>query len=185
MTTRAVLSTGANLGDSRAALASVVQALGSRAVAVSDVYTTAPWGGVPQDDFVNQVIIAEDERTPRQWLEFCRACEQAAQRVRDVRWGPRTLDVDVVTVIGDDGATIRSDDPELTLPHPRAALRAFVLVPWLEIDPAARLWSGDGEQAVTELLSALPAAERDGVRRLAAGRPEAGRADAGRPEAGR
>lgn len=169
-TTRAVLSTGANLGDSRAALASVVAALGARVIAVSSVYTTAPWGGVAQDDFVNQAILAEDERTPRGWLEFCRECEQAAQRVRDVRWGPRTLDVDVITVTGADGAAVRSDDPELTLPHPRAAQRAFVLVPWLEIDPAARLWTPGGERPVAELLAALPAAERDGVRRLEATR---------------
>lgn len=166
MTTRAVLSTGANLGDARAALASVVEALGDTLIAASRVYTTAPWGGVAQDDFVNQALIAEADWTPEQWLEFCHDCERAAQRVRDVRWGPRTLDVDVVAVTRD-GVAVRSDDPTLTLPHPRAAERAFVLAPWLEIDPSARLWTPDGERAVVDLFAALPADERDGVRVVA------------------
>lgn len=164
MTSRAVLSAGSNLGDSRARLAEVVEALGDRVVAVSGVYVTAPWGGVEQDDFVNRTIIADGEWTPREWLEFCRECERAADRVREVRWGPRTLDVDVISVEVD-GVAVRSDDPELTLPHPRAAERAFVLAPWLEVDPDARLWTPCGERPVAELLEALPAAERAGVRR--------------------
>ena len=83
------------------------------------------------------------------------AAEAAAARTRDVRWGPRTLDVDVVTV----GDAV-SDDPELTLPHPRAAQRAFVLAPWAALDPAAQL----AGRSVAGLLAALPAGERDGVR---------------------
>ncbi|GAA3955006.1 2-amino-4-hydroxy-6-hydroxymethyldihydropteridine diphosphokinase [Gordonia caeni] len=164
MTSRAVLSAGSNLGDSRARLAEVVEALGDRVVAVSGVYVTAPWGGVEQDDFVNRTIIADSEWSPREWLAFCRECERAADRVRQVRWGPRTLDVDVISVEVD-GAAVRSDDPELTLPHPRAAERAFVLAPWLEADPDARLWTPGGERPVAELLEALPATERAGVRR--------------------
>lgn len=164
MTSRAVLSAGSNLGDSRARLAEVVDALGDRVIAVSGVYVTAPWGGVEQDDFVNQTIIAEAPWTPREWLQFCRECERAADRVREVRWGPRTLDVDVISVEVD-GAAVRSDDPELTLPHPRAAERAFVLAPWLDADPAALLWTPTGERAVADLLEALPAEERTGVRR--------------------
>ncbi|MEZ5212991.1 2-amino-4-hydroxy-6-hydroxymethyldihydropteridine diphosphokinase [Gordonia sp. (in: high G+C Gram-positive bacteria)] len=164
---RAVLSAGSNVGDSRRHLASVAAALGERAVAVSSVYITPPWGPVAQDDFVNQVIIAEGELTPRDWLEFCRCCERAADRVRVERWGPRTLDVDVVTVEAD-GAAVRSDDPELTLPHPRAAVRAFVLVPWLEVDPEASLWTPGGTRRIAELLDELDPAERAGVRRAAA-----------------
>ena len=161
---RVVLSVGANLDERDARLASVSAALGDRLVAASDVYTTAPWGGVSQDDFRNQTLIAEADLSPADWLAFCRDCERAADRTREVRWGPRTLDVDVISVEVD-GVAVRSDDPDLTLPHPRAAERAFVLVPWLQIDPEARLWTPDGERAVTELLEALPAAERNGVRR--------------------
>lgn len=165
MTTRAVLSAGSNLGDSRAQLASVTAALGHRVVAASSIYVTPPWGGVEQDDFVNQTVIAEADWTPRQWLEFCRECERAAERVREVRWGPRTLDVDVISVADAGGVVVRSTDPELTLPHPRAAERAFVLAPWLQIEPDAQLWTAAGPRPVAALLAALPAAERDGVRR--------------------
>lgn len=163
MISRAVLSAGSNLGESRAHLAGVVEALGERVVAVSSVYITAPWGGVEQADFVNQTIIAESDWTPREWLEFCRDCERAADRRREVRWGPRTLDVDVISVRVD-GVEVRSDDPELTLPHPRAAERAFVLAPWLEADPQACLWTPSGERPVADVLEELAGTERAGVR---------------------
>ena len=80
--------------------------------------------------------------TPRGWLARAHELEQAAGRTREVRWGARTLDVDVVTVTGDDGTPVLSDDPELTLPHPRAHERAFVLVPWLTLEPGARSCPG-------------------------------------------
>ena len=160
----AVLSAGSNIGDSRAHLRSVVDALGDDLTAVSSVYSTAPWGGVEQDDYLNVTLLAEGDRTPEQWLEFCRECEAAADRTREVRWGPRTLDVDVINV-DVDGSPVVSHDPELTLPHPRAAYRAFVLVPWLEIDPAAQLWTADGVHPVAELLAGLAASEVDGVHR--------------------
>jgi 2-amino-4-hydroxy-6-hydroxymethyldihydropteridine diphosphokinase len=131
----AVLSIGSNLGDRLAHLQSAVDALRPWLRAVSPVYETAPWGPVEQDDYLNAVLLAADpDAAPRDWLDRAHAAEQAAGRTRDVRWGPRTLDVDVVSV--DD---IVSDDPELTLPHPRAAERAFVLVPWLAVDAAASL----------------------------------------------
>ena len=95
--TRAVLSIGSNLGDRLANLAGVVAALpGAR---VSPVYETDPWGPVPQDDYLNAIVVADDAgRDAAGWLSFVREAEQAAGRVRDVRWGPRTLDVDVVQV---------------------------------------------------------------------------------------
>jgi 2-amino-4-hydroxy-6-hydroxymethyldihydropteridine diphosphokinase len=131
--TRAVLSIGSNVGDRLAHLQSVVDAL--HPVAVSPVYETAPWGGVDQDDFLNAILIVADPDTDAYgWLAKAHACEQAAGRVRDVRWGPRTLDVDVIDVDG-----IVSPDPELTLPHPRAHERDFVLVPWADVDPSAVL----------------------------------------------
>ena len=130
-----VLSIGSNLGDRLAHLQGAVDALRPWVVAVSRVYETAPWGPVPQDDYLNAIVLADDpDATPLDWLERAHAAEQAAGRTRDVRWGPRTLDVDVVAV-GD----VHRDDPELTLPHPRAHERAFVLVPWHDLDPDATL----------------------------------------------
>lgn len=143
----AVLSIGSNLGDRRAHLQRAVDAMRPWLRAVSPVYETAPWGPVEQDDFLNAVLlVADDDAAPRDWLIRAQAAEQAAGRTRKVRWGPRTLDVDVIAV--DD---VRSDDPELTLPHPRAAQRAFVLVPWLAVDPDATL---DGH-AVRDLAARL------------------------------
>jgi 2-amino-4-hydroxy-6-hydroxymethyldihydropteridine diphosphokinase len=137
--TRAVLSIGSNIGDRTAHLQTAVAALGRTVRAVSSIYRTPPWGGVKQDDFYNIVVIAEDERSDAaQWLQRCHELEQAAGRERLVRWGPRTLDADVISVELH-GHPVISADPELTLPHPRAAERGFVLVPWAEVDPAAEL----------------------------------------------
>ena len=132
---RAVLSIGSNLGDRVATLQTAVDAFRPWLVAVSPVYETAPWGPVPQDDYLNAVLVVDDPTAAaRTWLERGHAAESAAGRERDVRWGPRTLDVDIVSV--DD---VVSDDPELTLPHPRAHERAFVLVPWRDVQPEALL----------------------------------------------
>ncbi|MFF2086726.1 2-amino-4-hydroxy-6-hydroxymethyldihydropteridine diphosphokinase [Nocardia sp. NPDC058176] len=162
---RAVLSIGANLGDRPAALRSVLDALGERAVAVSPVYTTAPWGGVDQDDYLNAVVVAEDPSfDDYAWLRFGQELEQAAGRVRQVRWGARTLDVDVVQCTGDTGApVVRATDPTLILPHPQAHNRAFVLVPWLDVEPAARLLVDGVEVPIADLLARLDPAERAGV----------------------
>lgn len=155
--TRAVLSIGSNLGDRFDTLHGAVERFRTWLLAVSPVYETPPWGPVAQDDYLNAVlIVADDAAPPRTWLERAQSAEQAAGRIRDVRWGPRTLDVDVIDVDG-----ITSADPQLTLPHPRAAERAFVLVPWLDVEPEALL----GGIPVIDLVAALPAAERDGVRR--------------------
>lgn len=161
--TRAVLSAGSNIGDRNAHLASVVSGFADELIAVSHVYATPPWGGVEQDDFHNITLIVDGPLTPAQWLSRGLRLEQAADRVREVRWGPRTLDVDVISVIGPDGPVI-SDDPDLTLPHPRAAERAFVLIPWLEIDPDATLWTPAGEIPVAELVERLDDAECRDVR---------------------
>ena len=143
---RAVLSTGSNMEDSRAHLHSVVEEFAGEVCAASSLYATAPWGGVEQPDFLNQVLIVEVDQTPLELLRRCQRLEQRAHRVREQRWGPRTLDVDIVHIDG-----VSSADPELTLPHPRADQRAFVLVPWLEVDPEASL---DG-RPVTEILDTL------------------------------
>ena len=152
---RAVLSLGANLGDRAAALRTAVAALADDGVLVarSTLYETPPWGPVEQPPYLNAVVVVRGDRDAAGWLARAHQLEQAAGRTRDGRWGPRTLDVDVVTVTGDDGQPVRSDDPALTLPHPRAHERAFVLVPWASLDPTAVL---PGRGRVSDLLAALP-----------------------------
>jgi 2-amino-4-hydroxy-6-hydroxymethyldihydropteridine diphosphokinase len=159
----AVLSIGANLGDRLAALQGAVDALRPWVSATSAVYETPPWGPVPQDDFLNAIVLVDDPAAdPAGWLARAHAAEDAAGRTREVRWGPRTLDVDVIAVDGVDGP-VHSDDPRLTLPHPRAGERAFVLVPWLDVDPAAAL----AGTPVKQLVQALAPDEVVGVRRRA------------------
>lgn len=141
---RCVLSIGSNVGDRAAHLQAALDALpglGIRPVAVSPVYETAPVGGPDQGPYLNAVAIVETDAEPRAVLEACHVVEAQRDRRRELRWGPRTLDVDVIAY--DD---LRQDDPHLTLPHPRAAARRFVCVPWLDIDPAASLPEGPVRQ---------------------------------------
>ena len=161
--TRAVLSLGANLGDRAGALRTALAALaGDGLVARSTLYETPPWGPVEQPPYLNAVAIVRGPGDAAGWLARAHELEQAAGRSRQVRFGPRTLDVDVVTVIGDDGAPVLSEDPELTLPHPRAHERAFVLVPWLTLDPGAAL---PGHGRVADLVAALPPEDVAAVKR--------------------
>jgi 2-amino-4-hydroxy-6-hydroxymethyldihydropteridine diphosphokinase len=154
--TTAVLSIGSNLGDRLGFLRSAVDGL--PVLAVSPVYETAPWGVTEQDDFLNAVVIVSaDDADEWFWLHRAHTLENAAGRVREVRWGPRSLDVDVITVAG-----VTSRDPRLELPHPRAHERAFVLVPWLDVQPDAEL---PGHGRIAGLVAALPAGEVEGVRR--------------------
>ena len=161
--TRAVLSLGANLGDRADALRTALTALKDDGlVARSTLYETPPWGPVEQPPYLNAVAIVRGPRDAIGWLTRAHELEQAAGRTREVRFGPRTLDVDVVTVTGDDGSPVLSDDADLTLPHPRAHERAFVLVPWLTLEPAAVL---PGRGPVAELVAALPPDDVAGVKR--------------------
>jgi 2-amino-4-hydroxy-6-hydroxymethyldihydropteridine diphosphokinase len=161
--TRAVLSLGSNVGDREAHLRHALALLAPWTTAVSATYATAPWGGVAQDDFLNLVVAVDDPAAgPHDWLDRAQQAERARDRDRSsgaVRWGPRTLDVDVLTV-EDAGGGVTSDEPALLLPHPRVAERAFVLVPWAEIEPDTVV---PGRGRVADLLAALPADERDGV----------------------
>lgn len=149
----AALGLGANLGDARGALRLAVQALrstpGIRVRAVSSLYSTAPVGGPAQPDYLNAVVVVSTELAPSDLLAIAQRLEAAAERTREVRWGPRTLDVDILAVAG-----IRSDDPRLLLPHPRAHERGFVLVPWAQIDPDFEV---PGRGSVAALREALPA----------------------------
>lgn len=154
---RAVLSLGSNLGDRLEYLRVAVRGLSDVLLAASRVYETAPWGVTDQPDFLNAVLLVESaEFGAWDWLRRAQRLEREAERRREQRWGPRTLDVDVVTV-----DEVRSHDPELLLPHPGTPARATVLIPWLDVDPGATL---PGHGAVSELLAALPEAETAGVR---------------------
>lgn len=166
MMVRAAVSLGANVGDRRAALDQAVAVLrevpGLLRLAMSPVYETEPVGGVAQPSFLNAVVVLDVETSSAQalagqLLRVARRAEAELRRVRDVRWGPRTLDVDVLSV-----ADLVSDDPELTLPHPRLAERAFVLIPWADVDPD---YAVPGLASVRTLLAQLPERERLGVRR--------------------
>ena len=128
--TRAFLGLGSNLGDSRTLLRTAVDGLGPEVVAVSDLYETAPVGGPEQPSFLNLVVQLDTDDSPLELLARCQALEQAADRVREVRWGPRTLDVDVLWI---DGVALQTD--QLTVPHPRMHERRFVLAPLAELAP--------------------------------------------------
>lgn len=150
---RVAFGLGANLGDRLAALQGAVDLLcaaGPTPVAVSPVYQTAPVGGPDQPDYLNAVLVVETDQAPRDLLALAQRVEQAFRRTREVRWGPRTLDVDVLAI----GADV-VDEPDLQVPHPRAAERAFVLVPWAAADPEAEL---PGRGPITALLSTLDVA---------------------------
>lgn len=124
---RALLGLGSNLGDRVAFLQEAVDAIPD-VVAVSDAYETDPVGGPDQQAFLNLVVELDTTRSARELLDVCREREQAAERVRTVRWGPRTLDVDVLWI---DGEIV--DEPDLIVPHPRMFERAFVLVPLADV----------------------------------------------------
>jgi 2-amino-4-hydroxy-6-hydroxymethyldihydropteridine diphosphokinase len=162
---RVVLSIGSNLGDRLARLQSVVDGLGEAVVAVSPVYETDPWGRVEQAPFLNAVLVADDPACDGQaWLSRAQEFERAAGRVRGERWGPRTLDVDLIACYGEGQTEVTTREPNLTLPHPLAHLRAFVMVPWLAIEPDARLTVAEGPRPVAQLLAELDPADRSGVR---------------------
>lgn len=166
--TRVLLGLGSNLGDRRARLRDAVASLPG-VTGVSDVYETDPVGGPDQDRYLNIVValdvpvvlggaprpadaIAADDApgpmTPLELLAICQRIESAAGRVRDVRWGPRTLDVDVLWIDG-----VELDEPDLTVPHPRMFERRFVLAPLAELAPdvAPEGWERDAQGRVDRL----------------------------------
>ena len=148
---KVVFSIGSNIGDRLANLR--VAAAGARDVSAlvdlhcSPVYETDPVGGPPQDSYLNAVLLARSDLDPHALLALAQGWEQLAGRVRTERWGPRTLDVDLIVVGGR-----RGNDEQLTLPHPLAHTRAFVLAPWHDVDPDAEL---PGHGRVIELLADL------------------------------
>lgn len=152
---RAYLSLGSNMGDRGAYLALGVAALTtSEPYRVSRVYESEPVGGVVQDDFWNLVVELTTNASPEALLERAQRAEALAERVRDVRWGPRTLDVDVL-LLGDEWR----DSETLTLPHPRLYERSFVLEPLRELAPElvseAQRAAGEGGVVVLGTLESL------------------------------
>jgi 2-amino-4-hydroxy-6-hydroxymethyldihydropteridine diphosphokinase len=157
---RAVLSVGANLGDRLGTLQGCVQAIAklpdTDVLAISPLYQTAPVGGPPQPGYLNAVLAVRTGLPPRGLLDAIHEIEARFGRVRAERFGPRTLDIDIVDYAGQ-----VSDDPDLTLPHPRAHQRAFVLAPWHDVDPQAEL---PGHGPIAALLAGL---DQSGVQRVA------------------
>jgi 2-amino-4-hydroxy-6-hydroxymethyldihydropteridine diphosphokinase len=150
---RAAFALGSNLGDRLATLQGAVDALaqtdGVDIAAVSGVFETDPVGGPQQPDFLNAVVVVLTSLSARELLDRAHEIEQQHGRLRAERWGPRTLDVDVL-VVGDELVA----EPDLVVPHPRAGERAFVLLPWLDADPDAAL---PGRGPVADLLSDVDA----------------------------
>lgn len=146
----AYLSVGSNMGDRgahlRFALKALAESEGVQPLRGSSIYETSPWGPVAQDNYLNACIQVETSLSPEELLELCQSIEQAAERRREVRWGPRTLDMDIL--LYDD---ITLDTPGLTIPHPRMKERLFVLVPLLELEEEAPVIG-----SVSELMEALP-----------------------------
>jgi 2-amino-4-hydroxy-6-hydroxymethyldihydropteridine diphosphokinase len=156
---QAVLSLGSNLGDRAGHLRAAIAALGDAVVTVSGVYETEPWGDADQPRYLNAValVLGPAGADPEHWITVIGDLEREAGRERDPdrRFGPRTLDVDVIAVWDAAGMPVLADRPDLVLPHPRAHLRAFVLRPWLDIQPYAEL---PGHGRVLDLVRADPVA---------------------------
>ena len=136
---RVWFSIGSNLGDRQAHLQHAVDQMVSSGdfedIAVSRVWVTAPVGGLSQPDFLNAVVQARTALSAQGLLQFAQRCEAQRDRVRDQRWGPRTLDVDIIAIEGE-----QHESPSLTVPHPRARKRGFVLLPLSDlVDPETLL----------------------------------------------
>jgi len=147
---KAVIALGANLGDPEEQMQIAIALLQDSLdlIAVSSIIKTAPVGGPTQPDYLNAVCIAESELSAAELLALLQGIEKSLGRVREERWGPRTIDLDLIQY-----GTILSAADELTLPHPRAHERRFVLEPWFEIEPDAILLT---HGKISELLAQLP-----------------------------
>ena len=152
--TRVVLSIGANLGDAETMVHQTIHQLSEilKESKASRIYQTAPVGVEDQPEFFNAVVMGEWGGTADELLEKTSKLEEAAGRERILRWGVRTLDIDIIA-FGDQV----SHDPKLTLPHPRAHERLFVLIPWIELQPDAHLIGQGDVSAIIEALQSAGA----------------------------
>jgi 2-amino-4-hydroxy-6-hydroxymethyldihydropteridine diphosphokinase len=148
-----VLALGSNLGDRKSNIDQAISELEKiiEITHLSTMHETAPVGGPKQGDYLNSVLIGESELDPHELLALTSKIETKLGRVRDVRNGPRTVDIDLI-VFGE----LRINTPDLEIPHPRAHEREFVLVPWLEIDPDAQI---PGRSSVAKILAELAVSE--------------------------
>ncbi len=151
---RAAIGLGGNVGDARATLERAIGALArlGQVAARSSFYRTAPWGVTDQAEFINAAVLLDTELEPFELLLELKNLEKEFERVRTYRWGPREIDLDILTY-----GTFESRDAELTVPHARLFERAFALAPLAEIDPSFEA-----------AYAALPEGERAGVQRIPA-----------------
>lgn len=164
-----VIAMGANLGDAERMLFTAITALdlcpGLSDLRISDTFVTEPVGGPEQPAYRNLVVTARSRWSAPRLLAFLHAVEADHGRTREIRWGARTLDLDLVQFgTPGDADEWLSEEPDLLLPHPRAHERGFVLVPWLDADPEARLRIGDEVRAVADVVTGVDVA---GVERAA------------------
>jgi len=156
---KAWLGLGGNIGDVPAAMANALQRLDGEAeiavIAVSPIYKTPPWGVEDQPWFHNCCTEVETSLTPEQLLEACQEAEREGKRERVIRWGPRTIDVDILVFDG-----VEQNEQRLTLPHPRMLERAFVIIPLADIAPnlhlkdkSCQIWASEIESSELELTS--------------------------------
>lgn len=149
---RALIALGSNIGDKAAIIRNAIEAIdrlpGTAVVARSAIYRTPPWGITNQDWFANAVVATDTALSPDEMLDACLAIEAAMGRIRRERWGPRVIDLDLL-MHGD--TTIRSE--RLTLPHPRIAERAFVLIPLADVAPEFQI----GSKSIAAMLAGLDA----------------------------
>lgn len=158
MTQKAWLGLGGNIGDVQAAMATALRNLDAReaikVTAVSALFKTPPWGVENQPWFFNCCAAVETKLTPENLLAACQEQERLGKRERSQRWGPRTIDIDILVIEG-----VEQDASELTLPHPRMLERAFVLVPLADLEPKLRIQSRSVERWATD-------SNQDGLQRI-------------------
>ena len=148
-----VIALGSNLGDRQSILIHAIDSIKliAEVIAVSSFYDTNPVGGPDQPNYLNGVMIVNSEKLPEELLKLLQEIENSAGRTREIKWGARTLDLDLISA-----GEIHIDTEFLTLPHPRAHERAFVLQPWIEIEPGGAIV---GKGQITDLLAALGSQE--------------------------
>jgi len=148
-----VIALGSNLGDRQSILIHAIDSIKliAEVIAVSSFYETNPVGGPEQPNYLNGVVIVNSEKLPEELLKLLQEIENSAGRTREIKWGARTLDLDLISA-----GEIQMETEFLTLPHPRAHERAFVLQPWIEIEPGGAIV---GKGQITDLLAALGSQE--------------------------
>lgn len=156
--TEAYLNLGANLGDAADTLDQAVAALDRHpditVTRRSSLFRTAPWGGVDQADFLNLGVLVTTTLSALELLSVAQGIEVACGRTRELRWGPRTLDIDLIR-FGDEDGEQHSRSPRLTLPHPHAHERAFVLAPWAELVGDTLIDTPQGRRPISAVLAEL------------------------------